>query len=98
MAAAILLFVTLLAPLRILASFRTEGKWNKDIDRDGDGQPEVLRTASNLPVYPGTRCGENFAGLERLSSLPSANDAMLCVGKPIGNAKEQDGDLSLIHI
>ena len=61
MAAAILLFVTLLAPSRILASFRTEGKWNKDIDRDGDGQPEVLRTASNLPVYPGTRCGENFA-------------------------------------
>ena len=40
-------------------------------------------------VYPGTRCGENF-GLTAFA--PAKTDALLCVGRPKTNAKEQDGD------
>ena len=58
------------------------------IDKFSRGMPDVLRYNDGVPVYPGTRCGENFG----LPEPRVKTDALLCVGKPKGDAKEQDGD------
>lgn len=63
------------------------------IDSNGDGIPELLHDAQDLPVYNGMRCGENF-GITHDSKYyeDKLTDGILCVGKPSDNSKEQDGD------
>ena len=80
----------------LLSASTTFAEWpgpiNSDIDSTGKGTPDKPRFADNMPVYPGSRCGENF----NLAVPPAENgrntDAMLCVGRPKDDAKEQDGD------
>ena len=68
------------------------GPIKADIDQDANGMPDKLRYADELPVYPGSRCGENFNMNPPSSKNDRNNDAMLCVGRPLKDAKEQDGD------
>jgi len=80
----------------LLGATTTVAEWpgpiKSDIDSIGKGTPDKPRFADNIPVYPGSRCGENF-GLRPPPATHGLNtDAMLCVGRPKNDAKEQDGD------
>ena len=80
----------------LLGAIATFAEWpgpiKSDIDSIGKGTPDKPRFADNMPVYPGSRCGENF-GLRPPPVTNGLNtNAMLCVGRPTNDAKEQDGD------
>ena len=81
------------------------GVVDSSIDGNGDGLPEVLRTAQ-VVVNDGPRCGNNFASSRSdetylnirnhvhppLSSNDDYPSAILCQCQAVSNTKEQDGD------
>jgi len=84
------LVIVVISSLLLCVNAAYPGPINGTIDADADGHPDVLRYADEMPVYPGSRCGENFE-INPPTGV-AATDAMLCVGRPTNGAKEQDGD------
>ncbi|GMI49293.1 hypothetical protein TrCOL_g5194 [Triparma columacea] len=68
------------------------GPIDTSIDSNADGMPDKLRYADDIPIYPGSRCGENFKLSPPDSDFGRNTDTLLCVGRPVNGAKEQDGD------